>query len=199
MTLIVRNDGLYLKEEEKKVRSYIPYLNNVIELENITFEDFFNPIMREHRKYSDIFSSHLGHYRLSKWEQEWNDIFRPSEINYLNIEKIVDEFQDQLDIYCNFGGVGEMDGKQVNYSIAFAPLNELKLLPFYIDNKIKIYKDLGFVRTSNTFLTVHEVISTVLYEISYYGEPLERETISSNLSNIAEKIHSDPEKFKKFL
>jgi len=88
--LKVKKSGLYTSEygeKEIKVHSYIPYLNNVIKLDDdIIFEDFFKYIMKDTKNYSMVFSSHLGHFPLYKWSKEWRSIAEPTtDLDYIYV------------------------------------------------------------------------------------------------------------------
>ena len=163
--LLVKKDGLYIrdwddgKQVEKKVDSFIPYLNEEIRVEDdVTFEDFFNHIMDEYKLVTIIFASQLGHFDLGKWRKEWAKPFvdKPdghTRTKHLEVawctelwdESISDDKVREVEEWIGFGGRGEtldeVTGEwfdDMNISFSFSPINEMKNYPFKINTEYKM-------------------------------------------------------------
>lgn len=208
--IIVKKDGLYGKThigydqyEEIKVHSFLPYLNSGIEIEDdVTFEDFFNHIMRQHGKYSQVFASHLGHFKLIEWQDEWNRIAVMDDhgtsytMTHLHVQWDANSFlhegetKPNIDIHCDFSGVGIDNGKEIGIAVEFTPLNELKPYPLKLNKDFNLYDRFGpklHVAGICEF-TVYDVISCILYEISFAGPPESRDTRIAEINRRAEEV-----------
>ncbi len=189
---------------EIKVHSFLPYLNETMEVENVKFEDFFNHIMRQKGKYSSIFASHLGNFKLQQWEEEWNripDTICGSDYEMTSVEICWHgeswnyEGEDLITIEPEFHGVGfEIEtGKKMGMAVDFTPINELKLYPFELNERLNVYslqKDSKILLSGKKEFKVYEVISTVLYEISFCGAPEHRNKRMNEIKQISEDIKS---------
>lgn len=195
---------------EIKVHSFLPYLNEMLEVEDdVTFEDFFAHIMRQKGKYSSIFASHLGNYKLKAWEEEWNRIPVGDRFDGVDYEmKSVGlcwhgeswnyEGEDEITITPEFHGMGIditglSPGKEMGLAVEFTPINELKSYPFKLDTQLNVYslqKDSKILLSGKKDFTVYEVVSTVLYEISFTGTPEQRDARMSKLKQQCEDIKS---------
>lgn len=168
--------------------SLIPYMCDEIQLEKgVTFEDFFNIILRHHEYYSEVFCSHLSGVQLSHFLKEWiQPIKKNVPDTYRDIEKLIIAWEnigildkkelldEELGIEINwlpsFSGVGK---DAAGYAIEFTPLNELKKYPLELSPNTTIYNlktDEKLVFMSRNF-TVYEVLSAIFYEITFVGSP----------------------------
>ena len=85
-------------------------------------------------------------------------------------------------------GTDEM-GEYMEYSVSLAPINELKSYEIYLNNEVEIYEDSiddllddgGPVAIANTAISVYDVIKAILYEISFYGTPKEKEKVRKDI------------------
>jgi hypothetical protein len=218
--LTVKKSGLYVSEYRKrpvKVHSYIPFLSHTIKFEdNITFEDFFKYIIKDTKSYSMVFSSHLGHFDLKDWEEEWRT---PIDLDYIYVKWIAEytdwskrvgkhefggikyEITDthkEIEIHVDFSGWGKMKKSEygndtsdelveVSFAIEMTPINQLKALPFKLNEDFQLYEltDSKILVNGIKEFTVYDVIGSVLYEISFAGPPEEREV---ELSKIKESL-----------
>lgn len=194
---------------EIKVHSFLPYLKEMMEVENdVTFEDFFNHIMRQKGKYSSIFRSHLGNYKLQQWEEEWNRIpgddcdgddyeMTKVEIRWHG-ESWLNEGEDLITIEPEFHGIGfAIDTKkQMGMGVDFTPINDLKLYPFELNEQLNVYslQDSKILLSGKKEFTVYEVISTVLDEITFYGSPEQKIKKINEIKQTCEDIKSGKEK-----
>lgn len=210
--ITLRKDGIYRCDHHEdsagkiKVHSFLPYLNEVIEVnEDVTFEDFFEHIMRQKGKYSSVFASHLGNYKLKQWEEEWNRIPIVDNFNddyemtavgiYWHGESWNYEGEDKITICPEFHGMGIdiKSEKEIGLAVEFTPINKLKSYPFKLDARLNVYslqKDSKILLSGKKDFTVYEVVSTMLYEISFTGAPEQRDARMSKLKQQVEDIKS---------
>jgi len=189
----------------KEVDRLSPYLDEVVELsEDFTFGDLFKILEREKDVFDVVFSSHLGHYPLQLYldEIEKSAPKEDDEIDYLEIRRY-GEYWDwgDIDLSLWFGGLSEKT--DISYGVGFTPVNELKHLSLRLNENFEIsevkipprvtmyiarlLKKVGipvgkwdnpsphvYVKGKVEF-SVYELISAILDEISFYGDPEERD------------------------
>jgi hypothetical protein len=209
--ILVKKDGWYYRDWEdgeqleRKIDSFIPFLNEQIEVEDdITFEDFFSQIMNESDLVSVIFASQLGHYDLGNWRKEWakpfvNEPDGHTRTKYLEVAWAAEWWDHDLDReieeWVAFGGKGEilMDDTDkweddMGISFSFTPINELKGYPFKINTEYKLFDWAAYRKNKNARkrdkwfavdgvkrMRVYEVIGGILDDISFYGDPDNRD------------------------
>lgn len=187
--------------------SLMPYLCDSIWIEKgVTFEEFFNIIMKHQEEYSIAFYSHLGGIPLSDFNTEWS---KPAdEITKSGMQKIVitwgnitylvkNELLDnslEINWLPEFAGIGtDKDGRECGYGIEFTPLNELKkysieLIPDM--NISNIQNEEKLVCLERGF-TVYEVLSAIFYEITFVGNPKARGDKLGDLKDRLEDVKKD--------
>jgi len=203
----LKKDGKIIYSQEfginpMEVSSFLPFIGELMEIEEgTTFETFFNHIMKDKEKYSEFFASQLGHHPLSAFGEEWQRPFEredSDEMQYLEIYWQVDydshddqSLQEQPALH----GIGtsEKDGP-LSYSIELTPLNELKAYPLKLNTAYKIedrsldYKRPKKIFEGNKSFKVYDVIAAVLYEITFYGTPEQRNQQLAELKKRSEEI-----------
>jgi hypothetical protein len=193
--------------------SLISYLCDEIWIEKgVSFEDFFNIILKYHEEYSTVFYSHLSGVPLSDFLPEWNEL-PEKNIEPDGMKKLIISWEKQgifkdselsdkehgleINWLPSFGGIGiGKDGNEEGYAVEFTPLNELKKYPLeilinstvynYKTDKILVHIDRGF--------TVYEILSAIFYEITFVGNPKDREKKSDELISMAYEIGFDKDK-----
>ena len=181
------------------------------------FEDLFKIIEKEVDIFDMIFSSCLGHYPLQLWIDEIKKpgSKKDDEIDYLEIHRW-GEYWDWGDIDLSIGisGIGKKEDDP-SYGVGFTPLNELKYLPLRLNEDFEIsemkipsnsimhiarlLKKVGipvgkwdnpsprvYVKGKVEF-TVYELISSILNEISFYGDPTERDGKLAGLKEMVDE------------
>jgi len=144
-----------------------------------------------------------------------------TEIDFLEIQRYGEYWEEwgEIELHIEFHGVNEKE--DIGYAIEFTPLNELKDLPLRLNENfsisrtkipirivvhfVRLLKKIGiplkkwdnpytyaYVRGKTCF-TVYELISSVLYEISFSGSPGERD---AKLSEIIADIEDAKKKYK---
>jgi len=205
----------YYKYVKKEVEKLSPYLNEVVKLsDDFTLADLFGYIERELNIFDVIFSSQLGHYPLQLYIDEIKKPGpkEDDEIDYLEIQRYGERWEwGEIDLFIDFRGVNEKT--DMGYALDFTPVNELKHLPLRLNESfeisemkipskivrfaIRIMKKIGIPlkKWDNPFSYVHvrgkvditvcELMSAILYEISFYGGPEERDV---KLAEIEEDV-----------
>lgn len=205
----------------EKVDSLLDHLNKDLYFEDdITFEDFFKYVMNEYERASDIFHSHLGGYPLSLWLDEWKkedpieEENKDQQINYLEVEWVADYMEKNpefgIDEWICFDGkgltrdkdaYGDDEWHETGYSFSFTELNKHKHYPFKINTEWKLYnvdsdpkdEDSWYVFKGKKNMTVYDVVGAILFEISFYGSPEERDKQGVKLKEEIDKIEKDIE------
>jgi len=191
--------------------SLIPYLCDPIWIEEgVTFEEFFNIIMKHHEEYSIAFYSHLSGVPLSDFNEEWSkraDEITPDgmqkiviawgNIAYLEEKELLDK-DNSLEIpwLPDFAGLGiDKDGRESGYGIEFTPLNELKKYPMELIPDTHIYniKNEEKLVCLERGFSVYEVLSAIFYEITFIGSPKER---CDKLDDIVTQVNEIDEGFE---
>lgn len=209
--MIYLKDGndYFIYEDNKgnlhEVTNLIEHLQEYIEFDDkVTFEQFFNLIMLYHEEYSRVFSSHLGHYNLSDFADEWKQpyVAKESDIDY--VEVYWDDMSLEDPDECNNGTVYNQkpsfhgwgtwyDGSKGGFGIEFCAINTLKdlALKINLNQDILDCRGLGdnFLKypteptlTFKRAMTCYDVIAAILYEITFCGNPTSRNIISDELS-----------------
>ena len=193
----------YIKKEVGSLWPYLN--DRVVLSEDFTLEDLFNHIEKNKEAFDIIFHSVLGHYPLQLWIDEIKKpgSKKDDEIEYLEIHRW-GEYWDwgNIDLSIGVSGIGKKEDGP-SYGIGFTPLNELKHLPLRLNENFEIGEviipsrivlffarllkkisipvgkwDNSFNRTyvkGKAEIMVHELISAILNEISFYGNPEERD------------------------
>jgi len=231
--IVLKKDGLYRYNWDDgqhihTADSLVRWLREPLYIDDgVTFETFFDLVMLESEKISDIFQSHLGGYDLSDWADEWNqpdktlDDAEEEQIDHVELRWSVEYHSDNpeygLDDWVDFGGRGRMKSKEAfgddewhdtNFGFSFTPINEIKHYPFKIRDEWRIFDwnfdanlelpseeryEAGFIFNSTKVMTVYDVIGAILFDISFYGPPTERQDKSDELTEQVEHIKEHPE------
>jgi len=187
--------------------SLLPYLCDEIWIEKgVTFEEFFNIIMKHHEEYSIAFYSHLSGIPLSDFAEEWAKpadrdiksdgmqkiVIRWGNMGYLDEKELQKDGLLEISWLPEFMGMGKDEG---GYGIEFTPLNELKPYPMELIEDTYIYnlndeKKLAYMERG---FTVYEVLSAIFYEITFVGGPKSR---SEKLTDLITRGNEIDEEFK---
>lgn len=87
--------------------------------------------------------------------------------------------------------VGLVSSKGENCSIEFSPVNSFKHLPISFNYKRTIYKDFEEVATQIVYPTLFEVVYGLFWEISFHGDPKERDEKAEELFSDLIKISKE--------
>ena len=153
-TIFITSDGKiyrmnYLgRLERDEVRSVKNYLNCVLHLEEgITFETFFNIIIKDKDFFNEVFKDTMGGFDLNQFLKEWKkttDDKKVNKISYLEVRRDIKLKDDggplTLDINNIFEGIIKKDGgEKENITLDFIPINHLKKLCLKINTDFNMY------------------------------------------------------------
>jgi hypothetical protein len=183
------------KEEIHVEGSLIPFLDNSMEIESgVTFFQFMTLIFRFADEYDTVFSSHLGHHPLMLWYKEFclppkmqKDGMEYLEVAHSSMELNLSgksKFND-VEIYDVFHGKGmdlnPPEGGEpcaTGFAVEYTPLNELAGYEFRLNKDVKFFNanpPFEEICCMQSYFKVYDVISAVLFEISWAGGPESRD------------------------
>jgi len=214
--LFKKNAGLYLRDrftkKEKKVSSIINYLDCPVQVEEgISFGTFFGHLVKEKEILNMIFKETMEKSSIDNFLEEWQSkcLTTPKVkgIKYINAYKVFDYIElpkqeNFVDIRIELDGVGE---EEELYNLEFIPINELKDVPFLLSNNVSIYKTLPHIKgeeiffKGQSFITLFELIGTILYILTIHGSPAARQSAKNKFikilgeTNIIELLEKEKE------
>ena len=176
----------------------LPYMGSEVELtEDCTFADIWKCIEADSATYEVIFSDPLGGYSLDSWIDDSKKDFEPDgTYDYLYISRTLELENYKDDDRCfspfvHFGGYGPWDIEcediqdEGGVAVDFTPISELMRVPVRLNNEITIEKwnhgetDIKKLIEKDgpykTEFTWYEIVEAILFEISFMGNPSERD------------------------
>lgn len=166
----------------------VSYLTFPVELEEgITVEHIMNLLALNMEHTDFMFDSSLGGHQFKSFYEELQEDAKPDEnLSYMEIAHELDVLTpDNLDLF----SVARMRGVGKNlelFSIEFAPLStykkfEIRLNQDFIVKKIDDSNHESVVLSCKKSFTLFDVIHAVLFEMSYYGGPEERNKVLNEI------------------
>ena len=183
--------------EEEPINTLTKYMDcpTIIE-DGVTFEMFFQHIVKDKDFFNLLFSETMGKSSLdnfiSEWEKKPTKSIEHNGLLYLKVYKIFDYIElpnkdNFIDIRIDFDGVGSKDEL---FNLEFIPINELKPLPLVLSDKISIYRTVSHIKgehlffEGNTFVLLFELIGTILYVLTIHNNPSGRESAKDKFIKI---------------
>ena len=220
--VLITKKGIYYRwwygsQKHRRIESYIQYLDKNVRIEeDVTFEDFFNPIMNNWQIYDIMFKCHLAGFNLGDWVNEWKKKdpekeYPNQKVDYIEFYWIAEYNSKRsklgIDIICDYHGVGRAkdigaynddEWHDENFAFGFTPIHEYKHYPIKINEEFKIYDhgikydpkkpNKSYVFNSWRKMTLNDIIGALLYEMSFYGTPKMRNKERNKLNKMVEKI-----------
>ncbi len=202
-TLIFNKNGtLHLldkvNKQKEEVDNIISYLDCPVELEKgITFETFFNHIIKCKDTLNLIFRETMKNSSIDNFIEEWDlpptrPLAKDKGIQYLKAYKIFDYIElndkkDFIDIRIDFDGFGCDDQL---YNLEFIPLNDLKPIPMVVEENISIYRTVSNIKgeelffKGNSFVLLFELIGTIVYIVTIHNNPKGRKSAKEKFIQI---------------
>ena len=164
--------------------------------EGVTFEMFFQHIIKDKDFFNIIYSETMGDSSIDNFITEWDKSpslqIEEKGLSFLKVYKIFDyielpEKDNFIDIRIDFDGVGKEDEL---FNLEFIPVNELKPLPIVLSEKISIYRTVSNIKgenlffEGNTFILLFELIGTILYVLTIHRNPEGRESAKDKFIKI---------------
>jgi hypothetical protein len=200
-TIFITSDGKIYKMnyfgrlERNEVTTIKNYLNCVLHIEEgTTFETFFNIILKDKDFFSEVFKETMGGFDLNQFVKEWKnnvEIKDKHKISYLEVYRDINLKDNTgitvLDVMNVFEGVIKKEnGEKEKISLDFIPISTLKKIPLRINNDFNIPGQIienVNILTSIKEMTLFEVIESILYDITFYGDPKSRDQIKEDVMN----------------
>jgi hypothetical protein len=185
--------------EREEIKSIKHYLNCILHLEEgITFETFFNIILKDKDFLNEVFKDTMGGFDLNQFTKEWKKNIKNKDIEniqYLEVYRDI-KLNDitgviTLDITNVFEGITKMDNSiKESVPLDFIAINVLKKLPLKLNDEFiipgHIIENVNLI-TSTKGMTLFEVIETILYDITFYGDPSSRDKIKEDVMSVNNK------------
>ncbi|MBP7496216.1 MAG: hypothetical protein KA792_00945 [Bacteroidales bacterium] len=164
---------------------FLRFLNEQVMLaDNLTFGDFFRFLINEKDTINTVFTNALGGYDFNKFVVAFNKRKKKYEtdindIKFLQLEWRVEVENENIQIYTDFDGIGidtnnESSNKLIGIGIDFTSLHLLKNIPLKLNKEFIIRDDKkkknNIILKSYKDFTLFELINSILYEISFYGD-----------------------------
>jgi len=200
-SLILKKDkNIYLKRwiygDKKKEGEYentiidkkfiLSFLDISIEIEeNFTLRDWFEIVLNYDllQKLDLYFPSFIKEYKSCPVEKCCDDII--SSITISRIIELPENHNEEIELYIDVGGYSKKEDH--SYSLSFNPLSNLLDLPIILKKCLICYTPEKSVEYENIY-TLGEFIKSVIWEISFYGEPKERDKEFEKVKDIMSDI-----------
>jgi hypothetical protein len=194
--IFLNNKGeLYLEDTLNGVKEKVDTIKYYMDCpftieEGVTFDKLFNLILAESEIIDIIFHETTNGISITNFIDEWNVPFTNKNllgIEYLRLRKTLEYLEMEknkgfVDIRIDFDGVGG----NMDYSLEFMSLSEMKKLQIVVDNDLHVKEHLQnksgeiFIG-GHCILTLFDIIGTILYEITFYGPPKQRDNTKQTL------------------
>lgn len=194
------NGELFLEDNfsgsVEKIDSIKYHLDNHIKIDDgATFGHLFNQLMKESDFIDTVYGETMGGNSIKIFKEELeNNSFKKESIGieYIRIRKTLEYFevdsnQGFSDIRIDFDGINTETG--IVYSLEFMSIAEMKNIPIVIEPLLNIENntkntDIDYPK-SECVITLFEILGSILHEITFYGEPIQRdETKQKIIDNI---------------
>lgn len=175
------------KELGPDTESVCKYLDRFVHIEEgVTVGDFFALLAREPETIDLVFDCSLGGHSFSEFIEESKAAADPEPMfRYAVFEHICNIETGELlhEVRFNIFGAHPEDDSLVEYSVELVPMNTYLHLQLAIDTVFSVCKlgetedDDILLFESNKPMTVYEIVSALLFEISYYGNADSRSAV----------------------
>ena len=177
------NPDIRAREEKKKEEQVLSdILQFPIEIENTTFGQFFEFIIREADLFQRIFKAAMYGHPLGPYIDELRKPDgNPENVEHVEVYWFAQRFEGELELGPGFHGWGKYEPQvgipempeKGGYAIEFTGLDEYKMLPLKLDTKADFYslEDGGKKLMDGTLeFTAYDVIRAILFEITWAGD-----------------------------
>ena len=180
----------------------LKYISEIVEFEDgLTFGRLFQIIIQNRVLINMIYHSTLGGFNLQSWIDEFN---QPGEDGgdfeiVFSWGTDYSEYQGKIEctFYPQFGGFGSFDkndNEKCNLGMSFTKLCDIKNKKVKLDTTLTVdeFNDGEFKRLINsdyTPLRLFDVFYSILFEISFHGEPTNRDAFIGRLDEQSKEIN----------
>lgn len=186
------------------------HLGDVVELgEFVTFSRIFDLIVDNKALFNTIFAKDLGHNTIEQYLEEYNQpVVHTSNSYDLEVYIVCQahNYQDYRDFeyFVSLHGMGILEGdteakEPYPISLSFTSLNEMKNKYIRLNNTVQIYtySEEGSIEHSALYegeIKLFDFFAAILEEISFYGDPSDRNEVSGEITESAEALARGEEK-----
>lgn len=186
------------------VNSITKYMDHIVFIEKgVTIRDIFVHLSKDEENIDIVFDSALGGHSLSIFLKEAFDESKPDDLlHHAVFEHKCNMDTDELLHEIRFTVIGKHPQKDimVPYSVELSAINAFVDLEVEIDTRfaIKVTESIeGKDIEMNLFsahkpMTLYEVLSSLLYEVSYHGTPTMRKKVFDSMkTKVLAKMSKD--------
>lgn len=192
-----------LKEHPEEITKYFD--DDVIFDEELTFGNFIKLLLPAEKELNYVFFSFINGWPLKVFAEEMEK--EPtSDAVYESIEFfwICNSVEGKLDFYGSLQGWPLEEKRESDYDgpygLDFVKMNDLKNAKLVVNNQFILFEtneagvitDKGVLFSGELEWTLHQALSALFREISYYGSPENRDTIIKEVDNKM-KMYSEGE------
>ncbi len=181
--------GQYTSVEASSV---LPLLRSSCSIDpGVTLADIFDAVERDGalKEFLSVYSWYdidAFHAEARKPAQEPLNL---PHLKYIEVSKYLDFDDDLAQETLDFSGIGEPYGEgRTRYGIDLTSVSELAPLPVRLNPVAEVRKDGETIARSPASYTLLDVLGEIYWEISFYGNPAQREALLENLLKEAEEI-----------
>ena len=188
------NETVHKTDVLKTTLGIVSYLTMPVKVEeDVTVEDLMHILALNVESTDFVFDSSLGGHSFTKFYEEMQNEHEPDGIlSWMEIAHESDIIADDNELFIvpRMRGVGE---DRELFSVEFSPVSSYKTLPVklntnYIIRKMDSSEKENIILSCTKSFTVFELFHALLYEMSYYGNPLERKEV---LDEVLESLGVD--------
>lgn len=187
------------------------HLGDVVELgELVTFARVFDLIVDNKELFNTIFATELGNYKIEQYLEEYNQAAAFTHDHYdLEVHPVCQVHDDPdypaFEYYLSFHGVGILEGdtkaeEPYPIGLSFTSLHELKHKYIRINTAVQIYtyseeSSIGQSAVYEGEIKLFDFFGAILNEISFFGDPDDRDEISDEITESAGAMDRGEEEF----
>lgn len=179
--IVYKNNNTTIEIDEELLPFY---LNEEVTFDNITFERFFKLILKNSNIFDIVFYRSLGGLSVNAFEKDLNSNQSLNDINihHLVVSWAADLYDQDFAFYTDFSGAPD-NPMEISYSLEFTSLSAYKHLQLIISTDFVLYGKNPSVEIlkGKKNMTLYDAISAILYEISFFGDPNDRDDSANNL------------------
>lgn len=212
--IVIEKDSIIYIDQSNEVHEIYPtdlpsHLGDVVELGDfVTFSRIFDLIIDNKELFNTIFAEDLGFYKIEQYLEEYHKpVSHSKDIYDLEVHIVCQahtytDYRDFL-YYTSFQGYGKLEDDHESeepypISLSFIPLNELKNKYIRVNDKVQVctFTEEGNVDRSILYdgqIKLFGFFSAILHEISFFGDPEDRDNVSDEMEDGEESYLEDEE------
>jgi len=193
-------------KEPEQISSLSYLLGDTVELEDVTFGQFFQLIYNDYELMEVVFHIALGGHSLNSF---YEDLFNSLKINETKYEKVYISWNletfgiKEKDFYITSEFYGSTS-EEPCCGLSFTPLYEIRDCLLELDSTVvvrefdEVSKTLEERYSLNSSFTLYDIIHAIFFEITFTGYPEQRTDLKEELYNRIDQVKSGKVKLHKF-